>query len=215
MERMTFKRVGGTRDIKVDLRIISATNRDLARAVQEGSFREDLYYRLKVVPLVVPPLRGRKEDIELLAKHFLNHYNRAFSKEFNEFSPESLRQMCNYAWPGNVRELKNVIERAVLLFDGQRIEPEHLSLGELGGPGRNKTLTEVENAIAGGMPDNGIDFDRLICNIERDLITTALTQSDYNQSLAARLLGISRDKLRYKIRGLGLAVGAKESDSQS
>lgn len=215
MERMTFKRVGGTRDIKVDLRIISATNRDLAKAVQDGSFREDLYYRLKVVPLLVPPLRERKEDIELLAKHFLNKYNRAFSKDFNEFSPESLHRMRDYAWPGNVRELKNVIERAVLLFDGVRIEPEHLSLGELGGPGRNKTLSEVENAIAGGIPDNGIDFDGLICDIERDLIATALKQSDYNQSLAARLLGVSRDKLRYKIRGLGLAVGAKEGDSSS
>jgi DNA-binding NtrC family response regulator len=213
MERMTFKRVGGTRDIKVDLRLISATNRDLAKAVQDGSFREDLYYRLKVVPLLVPPLRERREDIELLAKHFLNQYNRAFSKDFNEFSPEALDHMRDYAWPGNVRELKNVIERAVLLFDGTRIEPEHLSLGEMGGAGRNKTLNEVENAIAGGIPDSGIDFDGLICHIERDLIATALRQSDYNQSLAARLLGISRDKLRYKIRGLGLAIGAKESDS--
>jgi len=112
--------------------------------------------------------------------------------------------MQNHAWPGNVRELKNVIERAVLLFEGDRIESEHLSLGDLGGTGSNTTLGEVEDAIAGGIPDNGIDFD---------LITTALRQSDYNQSLAARLLGISRDKLRYKIKGLGLTVGAKESDS--
>ncbi len=213
MERMTFKRVGGTRDINVDLRLVSATNRDLTKAVKDGAFREDLYYRLKVVPLLIPPLRERREDIELLGKHFLNQYNTAFSKDFNDFSDEALRLMQNHAWPGNVRELKNVIERAVLLFEGDRIESEHLSLGDLGGTGSNTTLGEVEDAIAGGIPDNGIDFDGLICDIERDLITTALRQSDYNQSLAARLLGISRDKLRYKIKGLGLTVGAKESDS--
>jgi DNA-binding NtrC family response regulator len=213
MERMTFKRVGGTRDIKVDLRIISATNRDLAKAVKEGKFREDLYYRLKVVPLLVPPLRERKEDIELLAKHFLNQYNAAFSKDFNDFSDEALELMRKYSWPGNVRELKNVMERAVLLFEGDRIEAGYLSLGDFGSPGRNRTLGEVENAIAEGIPDNGIDFDRLICDIERELIETALRQSDYNQSFAARLLGITRDKLRYKIKGLGLTVGAKESDS--
>jgi DNA-binding NtrC family response regulator len=213
MERMTFKRVGGTRDIKVDLRLISATNRDLTKAMKEGTFREDLYYRLKVVPLLLPPLRERREDIELLAKHFLNQYNKAFSKDFNGFSGEAVKVMYNYAWPGNVRELKNVIERAVLLFEGDLIEADHLSLGELVGPGRNRTLGEVENAIAGGIPDNGIDFDGLICDIEGELITTALRQSDYNQSLAARLLGITRDKLRYKIKGLGLTVSAKESDS--
>jgi two-component system response regulator AtoC len=214
MERMTFKRVGGISDIKVDLRLVSATNRDLAKAVKEETFREDLYYRLKVVPILVPPLRERKEDIELLAKHFLNQYNRAFSKDFNGFSDEALNLMRGYPWPGNVRELKNVIERAVLLFQGDRIEAEHLSLGDLAGFGRNSSLGEVENAVTGGIPDKGIDFDGLICNIERDLIETALRQSDYNQSLAARLLGITRDKLRYKIKGLGLTVGAKESDSQ-
>jgi two-component system response regulator AtoC len=211
MERMTFKRVGGTRDIKVDLRIISATNRDLAKAVKEGRFREDLYYRLKVVPLTVPPLRERREDIELLAKHFLNQYNKSFAKNFYGFSDEALDRMRDYDWPGNIRELKNVIERAVLLFESDWIEAEHLSLGEMGKPGRNRTLGEVENAIMAGIPDNGIDFDRLICDIETELIVTALRQSDYNQSLAARLLGISRDKLRYKIKGLGLAVGAKET----
>lgn len=215
MERMTFKRVGGTRDIKVDLRIISATNRDLAKAVKEGNFREDLYYRLKVVPLTVPPLRERREDIELLAKHFLNHFNAAFSKDFHGFTDAALERMRNYDWPGNVRELKNVIERAVLLFAGDEIEAEHLSLGDMGGLGRNRTLNEVESAISGTIPDNGIDFDRIICDIETELIMKALEQSNYNQSLAARLLGISRDKLRYKIKGLELTVGARESEDSS
>jgi two-component system response regulator AtoC len=215
MERMTFKRVGGTRDIKVDLRIISATNRDLAKAVQEGTFREDLYYRLKVVPLTVPPLRERREDIEILAKHFLNQYNKTFSKDFQGFSDQALQRIREYAWPGNVRELKNVIERAVLLFENHLVEVEHLSLGEMAGPGRNHTLSELENVITGGIPDNGIDFDRIMCDIETELITRALQESNYNQSLAARLLGISRDKLRYQIKVLGLTVGAEDSGDSS
>jgi two-component system response regulator AtoC len=210
MERMTFKRVGGTRDIKVNLRIISATNRDLAKAVREGTFREDLYYRLRVVPLTLPPLRERREDIELLAKHFLSQYDKSFSKDFYGFSDEALRRMRDYGWPGNVRELKNVIERAVLLFEGDVVETEHLALGDMAGPRRASPLPELESVITGGIPDNGIDFDRIICDIETELISRALMESEYNQSLAARLLGISRDKLRYKIRVLGLTVDAKD-----
>jgi len=210
IERMTFKRVGGTHDIKVNLRIISATNRDLAEAVKEGRFREDLYYRLKVVPLRVPPLRERREDIELLAKHFLNHFNTVFSKNFKGISDEALREMERYDWPGNVRELKNTIERAVLLFDGEMIEPEHLSLGEAQSLASNQSLKIVEQVIRSGIPENGIDFDSIICDIECALVERALRQANYNQSLAARLLGIKRDKLRYKIKALGLEVGAKE-----
>jgi transcriptional regulator with GAF, ATPase, and Fis domain len=214
MERMSFKRVGGTRDIKVSLRIISATNRDLAQAVREGRFREDLYYRLKVVPLKAPPLRERREDIEILAKHFLSQYNTAFSKSFQGFSEKALRVMQAYDWPGNVRELKNVMERAVLLFDGDLVEPEHLSLGELVRQGGHETLHAIEGVISGGMPDDGVDFEGMICDIERELIDAALRKSNYNQSMAARLLGIKRDKLRYKLKGLEFEVGAKEeSDS--
>jgi DNA-binding NtrC family response regulator len=213
MERMTFKRVGGTHDIKVDLRIVSATNKDLAKAVSDGRFREDLYYRLKVVPLKIPALRERKEDIELLAKHFINHYNTTFSKNFRGVSERALRIMLTYRWPGNVRELKNVMERAVLLYEGELIEADHLSLGELAGTERRRSIQTIEDAMSAGIPENGIDFDTLICDIEGELIERALRQSDYNQSLAARLLGIKRDKLRYKIKGLGLAVDAKEGSS--
>jgi two-component system response regulator AtoC len=214
MERMTFKRVGGTTDIKVSLRIISATNRDLAQVVKEGRFREDLYYRLKVVPLRVPPLRERKDDVEILAKHFLNQYNTTFSKSFQGFSKKALTMMQAYDWPGNVRELKNVMERAVLLFDAEEIEPEHLSLGDPGMTGSHEVVRQLEKVFSGGIPDDGVDFEELICNIERELIEAALRKCDYNQSMAARLLGIKRDKLRYKIKGLELAVGANEgSDS--
>jgi len=211
IERMTFKRVGGTHDIKVDLRIISATNRDLAEDVREGRFREDLYYRLKVVPLRVPPLRERREDIELLAKHFLSKFNTTFSKNFEGICPEALKAMQQYSWPGNVRELKNVMERAVLLFDDVLIKPEHLALGELGTAQPSEPLRIIQDVISSGIPENGIDFDGVICDIEKELIEAALRQSNYNQSQAARLLGIKRDKLRYKIKGLGLEIGAKES----
>ncbi|MFH1220407.1 MAG: sigma-54 dependent transcriptional regulator [Candidatus Eisenbacteria bacterium] len=215
IERMTFKRVGGTQDIKVSLRIISATNKDLAQRVREGLFREDLYYRLKVVPIRVPPLRERREDIELLAKHFLNNFNKAFSKDFKGFSEKALKAMCNYAWPGNVRELKNVIERTVLLFEGEIVEAEHLSFGDLASGSGNQTIRALENALSNRIAENGIDFDGMICNIERELIDRALRQADYNQSEAARLLGIKRDKLRYKIKALELAVGAREGDAAS
>jgi DNA-binding NtrC family response regulator len=114
-----------------------------------------------------------------------------------------------------VRELKNVIERAVLLFEDAEIQPDHLSLGELTATSRHEILRPVEEIMAGGIPHNGIDFDEIICNIERELVERALQQSDYNQSLAARLLGIKRDKLRYKVKGLGLAVGAGEGKEPS
>jgi two-component system response regulator AtoC len=212
IERMTFKRVGGTQDIKVNLRVISATNRDLAQAVRSGSFREDLYYRLKVVPLRVPALRERREDIELLAKHFLNHYNVAFAKSFQGFSDQALKAMQNYAWPGNVREMKNVIERAVLLFEGPTVETDHLSMGELAAGGRNELVRSLEESLTGRIADNGVDFDGLICNIEKELVEKALEQTGYNQSEAARLLRIKRDKLRYKMKVLNLAVLAEDGD---
>jgi two-component system, NtrC family, response regulator AtoC len=214
IERMTFKRVGGTQDLKVSLRVISATNRDLVQAVRSGLFREDLYYRLKVVPLRVPPLRERREDIELLAKHFLNQYNIAFSKAFKGLSDRALAAMSRYEWPGNVRELKNMIERAVLLFDGDIIDAEHLAFGELSSQGRSEVIRALEIALNDRIGDNGIDFDGTICNIERELIDKALKQADYNQSEAARLLGIRRDKLRYKMRTLDLAVCARGGDAQ-
>jgi two-component system response regulator AtoC len=212
IERMTFKRVGGTQDIKVSLRIISATNKDLAQEVRAGKFREDLYYRLKVVPLRVPPLRERREDIELIGKHFVNKYNIAFSKSFKGFSDRAVKAMATYAWPGNVRELKNMIERAVLLFDGEILDAEHLSFGELTGASRNQVIRALDEALSAHIPENGVDFDGIICNIEKELIEKALYQADYNQSEAARLLGIKRDKLRYKTKTLGLEVGAREGD---
>jgi DNA-binding NtrC family response regulator len=120
--------------------------------------------------------------------------------------------MATYAWPGNVRELKNMIERAVLLFDGDTLDADHLSFGELTGANRHHVIRALDEALSAQIPENGVDFDGIICNIEKELIEKALYQADYNQSEAARLLGIKRDKLRYKTRNLGLEVGAREGD---
>ena len=121
LEERSFRRVGGTGDIAVDVRVIAATNRDLDEAMQQGRFREDLYYRLSTVPIVLPPLRERRDDIPMLAEHFLRVYNAEFHRDFRGLSPDALRRVRHYEWPGNVRELRNAIERAVLLGSGGRI----------------------------------------------------------------------------------------------
>jgi two-component system response regulator AtoC len=128
LEEKTFKRVGGTRDIQVDVRIIAATNRNLEEAVREGAFREDLFYRLRVIPIRLPSLRERREDIRLLVQHFLDHFNQEFRKNTKEVSPEAMKRLTGYAWPGNVRELRNVIERIMILENKERIDVEDLPM---------------------------------------------------------------------------------------
>ncbi|HET9888657.1 MAG TPA: sigma-54 dependent transcriptional regulator, partial [bacterium] len=133
LERMTFRRVGGTHDIQVSVRIISATNRDLTEEVRKGRFREDLYFRLKVVPIHLPPLRERIEDLPSLVQHFLGEFSRTFGKSLREASPEALNAIRDYAWPGNIRELRNCLERAVLLNEGTCLTPEMLQIAGTGG----------------------------------------------------------------------------------
>src|SRR5262249_23246413 len=140
LERRTFKRVGGTKDISVNLRIISATNQDLERMVREGTFREDLYYRLKVVPLYVPPLRERREDILPLARLFMDRFAKQFKKDFGEVSTAAERLLGDYPWPGNIRELRNLFERTVLLETGRVLEPHHLKLAPRSRPTPEMTL---------------------------------------------------------------------------
>src|SRR6185503_8379195 len=142
LERMTFKRVGGTKDITVSVRVISATNQDLQRMCDEGRFREDLYFRLKVVPVRVPPLRERREDILPLAKHFLYAFSKQFTKNFQGFSTEAEKSLLAYPWPGNIRELKNLMERTVLLETGNRVEMEMLKLGS------GRTTREIDSPAA-------------------------------------------------------------------
>jgi two-component system response regulator AtoC len=191
IEEHAFRRLGGTRDMTVDVRIVAATNRSLTAEVAAGRFREDLYYRLRVVPITLPPLRARRTDIPALAKHFLEHFDREFGKRVGDFTPEAARMLADYAWPGNVRELRNVIERAVLLVDG-----EHIGPGEL--------PTEVSNPA----PAEGAAGSGTLEELERRLLVGALEKAGGNQSRAASALGISRHQIRTRMQKWGLLAAA-------
>ena len=204
LERMTFKRVGGVKDISVDVRIISATNKHLIKSVEEHYFREDLFYRLKVVPITLPPLRERKKDIIILAKFFLKEFNRAFNKSFKGFSPEAEQILLNYFWPGNVRELKNVLERTILLEDGELITPAILPENLQVSPHKTTIVHDLDEILKNDIPGQGILFDDIIEGIEKSLILKSLHQTNWNQSETAELLNIKRDKLRYRIKLYGL-----------
>jgi len=200
LERMTFKRVGGTKDIRVDVRIVSATNRDLQAAVSASLFRDDLYYRLKVVPIEIPPLRDRGDDILLLAKHFMHEFNRAFGKSFSALSPETEGALLRYPWPGNVRELRNTIERAILLEDGECLEPEHLALSPCNAPERTSLVSDLDRVLSGQFPTDGLDFEDLLREVEKQIILRASDATGWNQTRTSLLLGMNRDKLRYRMK---------------
>ncbi|MCK4235502.1 MAG: sigma-54-dependent Fis family transcriptional regulator, partial [Candidatus Krumholzibacteria bacterium] len=207
LEKMSFRKVGGTKDITVSVRIISATNRDLKKAVESKIFREDLYYRLKVIPIVIPPLRERKEDIYLLVKHFLNQFNRQFNKSFNDVDDKAYEIILDYPWPGNIRELKNIIERIVLLEDDTVLLAEHFpaSIREGGssvvGP---SVVKRFEMALSRPFPENGVQFEELVRDAEKELIVKAMKEAGSNQSKAARMLRLNRDKLRYRLKNFDL-----------
>jgi two-component system response regulator AtoC len=197
IESRTFKRLGGTADQHVDIRIIAATNRDLEAAVRDGRFREDLYYRLKVIPIVLPPLRERTDDIPLLLEHFMTRYNAEFHKAFRHVSPAAHRLLMAYAWPGNVRELRNLVERILILEKGDTILPEHL-------PSEITSAVDRDDVTAAParfrLPPAGISLEA----VERDFVRQSLEATDGNQTRAAQLLGISRDALRYRMQKFGL-----------
>jgi DNA-binding NtrC family response regulator len=201
LERRTFKRVGGTKDISVNLRIISATNQDLERMVREGTFREDLYYRLKVVPLYVPPLRERKEDIVPLSRLFLERFAKQFKKPFRDIAPAAERLLLEYPWPGNIRELRNLFERTVLLETGELLEPHHLKLGGRARPASHASLGQrMDEFLTAAIPAGGIPFEALIEEMERALIVRASYATKWNQSRTAEMLNLKRDKLRYRMK---------------
>jgi len=191
IENQSFMRVGGEREIKVDVRVIAATNKDLESLVKEGLFRKDLYYRLKVIVVEMPPLRERGEDILLLSNLFIEETSRELGKKIKGFSEEAKKLMMQYHWPGNVRELKNVIERAVILSDQEYITPKYLpfELKKDGGDKNNKSESF----------DEFIE-DMSLERVERDHLIKVLEKLDWNKSKAAKLLGISRATLRMKIR---------------
>jgi len=214
LEKMVFRRVGGTRDIKVSVRIISATNRDLRSAVEARKFREDLYYRLKVVPIYIPPLRERKEDIFPLLKHFINYFNKRFNKSFQDIEDEAYEIILNYPWPGNIRELKNMVERIVLLEDDTVLRARYLPASirnEVAVSGVNtSSVRKLESVLTRPYPDDGIDFEELVENVEKDLIIKALKEAGNNQSRAARLLNLHRDKLRYRLKNYDIKIEREE-----
>ena len=192
LETHTFRRVGGVRNIEVDVHVITATNRDLEQAVANGDFREDLFYRLNVVPVSLPPLRERPEDIAPLAVNFVDTLSRDLRQSYREISPDALHLLEAYSWPGNARELKNVIERILLLDDSESIRVEALPV-ELRGAGSTNGRPLV-------LPPAGVDLEAL----ERDLMCQALDRADGNKTNAARLLGLSRDTLRYRLEKYGI-----------
>jgi DNA-binding NtrC family response regulator len=199
LEDKTFKRVGGTRDIIVEVRIVAATNRDLEVAVHEGRFREDLFYRLKVIPMRLPSLRERREDIPILVQHFLDHFNKEFRKQTEEVEPAAMERMMAYDWPGNIRELRNVIERIMILEVKERIELVDLPveiIGESTGSGRETSRMSPRISV----PLGTMTLEEL----EREAICQALDKSGQNQVKAAKLLGISRDTLRYRMKKFSL-----------
>jgi DNA-binding NtrC family response regulator len=201
LERRTLRRVGGTKDLPVNLRVISATNQDLEKRVREGAFREDLYYRLKVVPLLVPPLRDRREDILPLARLFLDRFSKQFRKPFRGFAASAERVLLDYSWPGNIRELKNLMERTVLLEQGELLEAHHLRLAPRPRTPDEATLGQrVDDALTGVMPSTGIPFEALVEELERALIVRASYATKWNQSRTAELLNLKRDKLRYRMK---------------
>ncbi len=197
IETKTFKRIGGVKDISVDVRVIAATNKDLKEETKRGNFREDLYFRLKVIPLYLPPLRERGRDVLLLAKYFIDQYNREFRKNVKGLSPETERLFLEYHWPGNVRELKNIIERVMILENTEYIRPEHLPREFFKG----ESVSESRSVLFDfDLPPGGIDIEE----VEKSLIKKALEKAKGNQSKAARLLNLSRDAFRYRMMKYGL-----------
>jgi two-component system response regulator AtoC len=203
LERMSFRRVGGIADITVDVRIVAATNRNLAAQVRAGLFREDLYYRLNVVQLHVPPLRSRQDDILPLAEYFMDFYNSKFGKGFKGISDSARQAIENYSWPGNIRELRNLMERTVLLEDGPTLESAHLSLNAR--DHSNLELPAVlEDVLVNPLPREGIAMEQLVHEFEAVLVRKAYEAADGNQTRAARLLGLNRDKFRYRLKQYGI-----------
>ncbi len=194
LEEQEFERLGGTRKVRVDIRLIAATNKDLPELIQAGRFREDLYYRINVFPIHIPPLRERKEDIVLLARHFVSQLGEAMGKKDLKLTEEAEAFLHQQRWQGNVRELRNVIERAMILCRGDLITSRHLLINEPLGDGRSResSFSKLSERI---LADGAIDLEGL----EKELIEEALKRTHNNVSQAARLLGLSRATLRYRL----------------
>ena len=197
LEEQCFRRLGGLKDIQLDLRFVAATNKNLREAVEEGAFRQDLFFRLNVIHITIPPLRERPEDINPLANFFLGHYNRKFKRHMEGISTEARQLLITHDWPGNVRELRNALERAMILEDSSVITAASLpmTVGRSGG----SAMAAAASQLA-AFPDEGVSLEES----ERRLLVSALEKTGGNQTQAARLLRITRDTLRYKMKKFDL-----------
>ena len=200
IQEREFRRVGGTRDVKVDVRIIAATNKDLEKAVAEGTFREDLYYRLDVIPIHLPPLRHRTGDIPVLAQHFLERFARASRKPVPSLTPETMSLLVAHEWKGNVRELENLIERVVAFASEPLIMEEHIS-GWLHRPAVSPQAYPTD------LPVDGLDLEGLINSIEKDLLLKALEKAKWVKKKAARLLQLNTRSFRYRLEKYAIKGG--------
>jgi transcriptional regulator with PAS, ATPase and Fis domain len=195
--------VGGTYEIPVDVRVIAATNRDLRAMVADGRFRDDLYYRLNVLSVDVPPLRERREDIPVLIEYFLKKHTRNTSRLVKGLTPETRRILLDYGWPGNVRQLESAIERAILLCEGDMIIPDDLP---------TEVRQESQTVATGGfkLPAEGISFEE----VEKNLILQAMDQTDYNITKAAKLLGLTFRTLQYRLEKFGIKRGDSKEEKE-
>ncbi len=195
LQEKEFRRVGGTRDMKIDVRIVAATNRDLEKAIADGRFREDLYYRLDVIPIHLPPLRERPEDIPLLVEAFLQKFTQEMGKTITRIEPEAVELLGKQEWKGNVRELENVMERIVALASGGTIGPDQV---------RECVPRSAEDPVAMSLPPDGIDLEGMIAAIERDFLLKALQRSHGVKKDAASLLGLDFRSFRYRLSKYGI-----------
>src|SRR5215212_6471509 len=203
LQEREIRRVGGTRAIKIDVRVVAATNRDLRAMVQDGRFRDDLYYRINVLSIDVPPLRERREDIPVLIEFFLKKHTRNTSRLIRGLTPEARKVMLDYAWPGNVRQLESAIERAILLAEADYITAEDLPLEV-----RQEARPQMEGAFK--LPSEGISFEEF----ERNLIMQAMERTDHNITKAAKLLGLTFRTLQYRLEKFGIKRADKKHGAE-
>jgi transcriptional regulator with GAF, ATPase, and Fis domain len=199
LEEKTLRRIGSVRERKVNIRIVSATNRDLEQMVREGRFRSDLYFRLRVITLSMPPLRGTGDDILRIARFYLKSHAKRYGKKELYFTAEAEEALLRYSWPGNVRELRNMLEQTVLLAHDEAIAPDQLTFASRRPHDDNARVDEPEQ---GWSPAGGRGITK-ISEAEQDLVAKTLEKTDWNISKSAKLLGLSRDMLRYRIEKYG------------
>jgi two-component system response regulator PilR (NtrC family) len=206
LQEREFRRVGGTQDVKVDVRVIAATNKDLVKAVAEGVFREDLYYRLDVIPITLPPLRQRAEDIPMLAQHFLEKFSRAGEKFSPTLSADVLKLLMAHEWKGNVRELENLIERAVAFGGGATIKEEDVAAW------LHRPAAATKSAYPTELPPEGLDLEQLVNAIEKDLLLKALERAKWVKKRAAKLLQLDARSFRYRLSKFAITRGHDEDE---